>query len=162
MSVQMGTPATAIRAHEELFAYWSGLRRAGRLPSRADLDPGGFRRLLPGVCLIDVRNNPRDYRVRLAGTGLYGVFGGEITGKRLAEIYAPPAVEYWRRELDKIVDTARPAAGYHSLAWRGAAQMTILWLRLPLGRDGRNVDMMLGYDSVVGLSGGEVAGGRAA
>jgi hypothetical protein len=162
MSVQMGSPATAIRAHEELFAYWSGLRHEGRLPSRADIDPGGFRRLLPGVCLIDVRHNPRDYRVRLAGTGLYGVFGGEITGKRLAEIYAPPAVEYWRGELDKIVDSARPGVGYHSLAWRGAAQMTILWLRLPLARDGRSVDMMLGYDSVVGLSGGEAIGGRAA
>jgi len=155
MSVQMGTPATAIRAHEQLFTYWSGLRREGRLPARVDIDPAGFRRLLPGVCLIDVRSNPRDYRVRLAGTGLYGVFGGEITGKRLSEIYTPGAAEYWRAELDKIVATARPGAGYHSLAWRGAAQMTILWLRLPLARDGRNVDMMLGYDCVIGLSGGE-------
>jgi hypothetical protein len=93
--------------------------------------------------------------VRLAGTGLYGVFGGEITGKRLSEIYTPGAAEYWRAELDKIVATARPGAGYHSLAWRGAAQMTILWLRLPLARDGRTVDMMLGYDCVIGLSGGE-------
>lgn len=155
MSVQMGTPATAIRAHEQLFTYWSGLRSEGRLPARADIDPAAFKRLLPGICLIDVRSIPRDYRVRLAGTGLYGVFGGEITGKRLSEIYAPGAAEYWRAELDKIVASARPGVGYHSLAWRGAAQMTILWLRLPLARDGRNVDMMLGYDCVIGLSGGE-------
>jgi len=151
----MGTPATAIRAHEQLFTYWSGLRSEGRLPARADIDPAAFKRLLPGICLIDVRSIPRDYRVRLAGTGLYGVFGGEITGKRLSEIYAPGAAEYWRAELDKIVASARPGVGYHSLAWRGAAQMTILWLRLPLARDGRNVDMMLGYDCVIGLSGGE-------
>lgn len=162
MSVQMGAPATAIRAHEELFAYWSSLRRGGRLPCRADIDPAGFKRLLPGVCLIDVRSNPRDYRVRLAGTGLYGVFGGEITGKRLSEIYAPSAADYWRIELDKIVDAARPGVGYHSLAWRGAAQMTILWMRLPLARDGTIVDMILGYDAVMGLSGGDLSGGRAA
>jgi hypothetical protein len=126
------------------------------------LDPAGIKRLLPGICLIDVRNDPRDYRVRLAGTSLYGVFGGEITGKRLAEIYAPPAAEYWREELDKIVETARPGAGYHALAWRAAAQMTVLWLRLPLAADGRNVDMLLGYDAVVGFSGAEASGGRAA
>jgi len=158
----MGAPATAMRAHEELFAYWSSLRRGGRLPGRADLDPAGFKRLLPAICLIDVRSSPRDYRVRLAGTRLYGVFGGEITGKGLAEIYGPSAAEYWRVELDKVVLTARPAVGYHNLAWRGAAQMTILWMRLPLAKDGRTVDMMLGYDAVLGISGVDVTGGRAA
>jgi hypothetical protein len=162
MSVQIGTPATVMRAHQELFAYWSGLRRGGRLPGRLDVDPAGFKRLLPSVCLIDVQSDPRDYKVRLAGTGLYGVFGGEITGQRLSEIYTPTAAEYWRVELDKIVETGRPGVGYHNLAWRGAAQMTILWLRLPLAANGRNVNMLLGYDTVVGFSGAEASGGRAA
>jgi len=79
MSVQLGAPATAMRAHEELFGYWSGLRRGSRLPRRADIDPEGFKRLLPTVSLIDVEAEPRDYRLRLAGTGLWGVYGGEIT-----------------------------------------------------------------------------------
>ena len=162
MSVQMGAPATAMRAHEELFGYWSGLRRSGRLPRRADISPDGFKRLLPTVSLIDVEHEPRDYRLRLAGTGLYGVYGGEITGKRLKDIYNSASADYWRKELDKIVESGRPGVGHHNFAWRGAAHMTVLWLRLPLASNGRDVDMILGYDAVVGAPSDSFSGIRAA
>ena len=33
MNMQLGAPATAVRAHEELFAYWAGLRQRGALPA---------------------------------------------------------------------------------------------------------------------------------
>ena len=93
----------------------------------------------------------RDYRLRLAGTGLYGVYGGEITGKRLGDVYAPDAAAYWRKELD--IRWWRPAVrGWASTPWLGggAEHLSILWLRLPLARDGDRVDMILGYDVVVG------------
>ena len=71
MSTQLGASATAVRAHEELFAYWAGLRRRGRaLPARDDLDPASIKRLLPTVSLTQVLSDPLDYRLRLAGTGL--------------------------------------------------------------------------------------------
>ena len=79
MSMQLGAPTTAVRAHEELFAYWAGLRSQGRLPGRADINPAGFKRLLPTVSLTDVVGQPRDYRLRLAGTGL-GAMTGATTG----------------------------------------------------------------------------------
>ena len=162
MSVHMGAPAAAMRAHRELFAYWASLRRGRALPGRRDIDPAPIKRLLPSLCLIDVTRAPRDYRLRLAGTGLYGVFGAEITGKPLAEIYNTAACDYWRKELGQIVDTARPGVGYHSLAWRGAGHMTILWMRLPLAANGADVDMILGYDAVVGLTGEGRGGVQAA
>jgi hypothetical protein len=164
MAAQLGASATAARAHEELFAYWASRRQPGRLPARADIDPEGFKRLLPTVSLIDVRSaeNRREYRLRLAGTGLYGVYGREITGSALEDVYGPRAAEYWRTELDQIVDGRRPGVGCHSLAWRGAAHMSLLWLRLPLATDGRNVDMILGYDAVVGLQADHGSGIRAA
>lgn len=152
MLAQMGGAASAKRAHEELFAYWASRREQGRLPGRAHLDPNDFKRHLPTISLIDVlRGPPRDYRLRLAGTGLYNVYGGEITGKRLGEVYAPTAETYWRAELDKVVDERRPAAGFHSLNWRGSSHLSILWLRLPLAGDGFRVDMILGYDVLVGV-----------
>jgi hypothetical protein len=132
------------------------------LPQRADIDPAGFKRLLPSVSLIDVDAITGDYRLRLAGTGLYSVYGGEITGKRLGDIYNTAAADYWRAELDKVVQTRRPSAGYHNLAWRGAAHMSLLWLRLPLAANGQDVDMILGYDAVVGISADTVSGIRAA
>ena len=157
MAAQMGASAAAARAHEELYAYWARLREGGRLPGRDDIRPDDFKRLLPTISLIDVQREPMDFRLRLAGTGLYGVYGREITGRRLGEVYNPAAADYWRGELSKVVEDRRPAVGVHSLAWRGAAHISILWLRLPLASNGRDVDMILGYDAVVGVQGDTAA-----
>jgi hypothetical protein len=162
MSAQLSASATAARAHQEMFAYWASLRRGAGLPGRVDLHPVNMKRLLPTVSLIDVVREPRDYRLRLAGTGLYGVYGREITGKGLSEVYNTAAADYWRKELDKVVDERRPGVGVHSLAWRGAPHMSILWLRLPLASNGKDVDMILGYDAVVGAQAESGSGIRAA
>lgn len=164
MTAQLGAPAVAARAHEELFSYWASRRSGGRIPARADIEPGGFKRLLPAVSLIDVDldGGRRDYRLRLAGTGLYSVYGREITGRTLTEVYNVTAADYWRKELDQVVEGGRPAAGCHSLSWRGATHMSILWLRLPLATNGRDVDMILGYDAVVGMADTAYSGIRAA
>ena len=160
--MQIGTPVSAVRAHEEMFAYWASRRQGGQLPGRAAIHPQHFKRHLPTVSLIDVVPEPRDYRLRLAGTGLYGVYGREITGQRLEDVFATPAAAYWRDELDKIVDSRRPGVGVHSLAWRGAPHLSILWLRMPLASNGRDVDMILGYDVVIGQHSESVSGIRAA
>lgn len=164
MAAQIGASAAAARAHEELYAYWAGLKHGPKLPGRCDIRPEDFKRLLPTVSLIDVKRDPLDFRIRLAGTGLYGVYGREITGRSLEEVYNTAAAEYWRRELSKIIEDRRPAVGVHSLSWRGASHMSILWLRLPLASNGVDVDMILGYDAVVGIQGesGNVSGIRAA
>jgi hypothetical protein len=162
MLVQMGAPASGARAHEELFAYWASRRQSGRLPCRASIHPAHFKRLLPTISLIDVRDGAPRYRQRLAGTGLYPVYGREITGRTLEEIYSAAAAEYWRAELDKVVRDRRPAVGVHNLAWRGASHVSILWIRLPLASNGADVDMILGYDSVAGHTADAVSGIRAA
>jgi hypothetical protein len=154
MAAQLGASAIAARAHEELFSYWATLRRSGRLPSRADLRPEAFKRLLPTVSLIDVvrgEGGVVSYRQRLAGTGLYSVYGREITGMKLADLYNTAAADYWGGELDAVVADRRPRVGSHNMAWRGAAHVSTLWLRLPLATDGCEVDMILGYDAVIGM-----------
>jgi len=161
MAAQIGASAAAARAHEELYSYWSSLKHGSSLPGRCDIDPGDFKRLLPTVSLIDVQRDPLDFRVRLAGTGLYGVYGREITGRTLGEVYNSAAADYWREELTKVIETRKPSVGVHNLAWRGAGHLSVLWLRLPLASNGRDVDMILGYDAVVGLH-GAVSGIRAA
>lgn len=161
MTAQIGASAAAARAHEELYGYWASLRRGSQLPSRQDIQPQDFKRLLPTVSLIDVLQGPLDFRQRLAGTGLYSVYGREITGRSLTDVYNSAAAEYWRAELIKVVEGRRPLVGVHNLSWRGASHLSILWLRLPLATNGRDVDMILGYDAVVGVQ-GEVSGIRAA
>lgn len=160
--MQVGTPVSAVRAHEEMFAYWASRRQGGRLPGRDAIHPQHFKRYLPTISLIDVSADPRDYRLRLAGTGLYSVYGREITGRTLEDVYAAPAAAYWRTELDKVVDSRRPGVGVHNLSWRGAPHLSILWLRMPLASNGRDVDMILGYDVVVGQQAEAATGIRAA
>ena len=116
--------ASAVRAHEELFAYWASRRDGLRLPSRSNINPEDFKRHLPTVSLIDVGLEGVDYRLRLAGTGLYEVYRGEITGKRLEEVYEPTAAAYWRSELDKVVQTAAPV--WAPIPWPGEARRTCL------------------------------------
>ncbi len=159
----MGAQGSGARAHEELFAYWASRRGNGRLPSRAVIHPEHFKRHLPTVSLIDVVGQPRSYRLRLAGTGLYSVYGREITGRSLEEIYNSTAADYWRNELDHVVEDRRPAVGVHNLAWRGAPHLSILWIRFPLSSNGADVDMIMGYDAVIGQSAeSSVSGIRAA
>ncbi|MGH7016806.1 MAG: PAS domain-containing protein [Caulobacteraceae bacterium] len=152
MSVQIGSTADAARAHQELYAYWRGARSQGRAPSRCDIHPAGFRRLLPNVSLLDFDSATGDFRVRLAGTGLRDLFGREITGKRLEEVYGEEGAAYWRGELNGLMQTLRPAAGCHSLAWRGGSRMTVLWIRLPLVDEDGGLAMILGYDAPVELA----------
>ena len=152
MLAHVEPPTAALRAHHELLAYWTSRKAPGRLPGRASIHPQDFKRLLPTVSLIDVRRREgrRDYRLRLAGTGLYRVYGGEITGKALEEVYPGEICAAWRRELDAVVEGRRPAVGVHSFAWRGASHLSTMWLRLPLASDGNEVDMILGYDAPIG------------
>jgi hypothetical protein len=159
MMTQTGGPATAVRAHEEIFAYWASKRDGARLPARSSIHPAHFKRHLPTVSLIDVKSDPRDYSLRLAGTGLYSVYGREITGRTLGEVYNAAAADYWRTELDRIVEQRRPGVGVHNFAWRGAGHVSILWLRLPLSTNGEDVDMILGYDALIGTQGGTIASG---
>ena len=148
----MSQPAAAIRAHEELFAYWSSLRANAPAPPKQRVNPADMKRLLPTVSLIEVAPDaPGDYRVRLAGTGLYNVYGREITGRRFSEIYNTAAADYWRDELGRVVKDRKPSVGVHNLAWRGASHLSLIWIRLPLVTKGSDVDMILGYDAVVGL-----------
>jgi hypothetical protein len=162
--MHIGTPVGAARAHEEMFAYWASRRQGGRLPGRASIHPAHFKRHLPTVSLIDVARTQgaTEYRLRLAGTGLYGVYGREITGKLIEDVYLGPAAAYWREELDKIVESRKPGVGVHNLSWRGASHLSILWLRLPLASNGKDVDMILGYDVVVGQQSEFSSGIRAA
>lgn len=150
MLAQVAAPASAVRALEEMFSYWAGLRQAGRLPGRPDIDPNRFKRHLPAISLIDVRHEPLRFRQRLAGTGLYALHRREITGLELEQVYGDAESAYWRGELEAVVRTRKPAVGLRSLAARDTSGLSVLWLRLPLASDGRTVDMIMGYDAVIG------------
>jgi len=71
-----------------LFDYWQTKCNNGKLPSRQDISPAGFAKVLSMISLVDVheKDGSRQYSYRLAGTGLRNHYQQEITGKTFEQI----------------------------------------------------------------------------
>ena len=54
--------------------------------SRAEIDPGEIKSLLPHVGLVDIERAPLRFRYRLAGTEIVKGYGLEVTGRYLDQI----------------------------------------------------------------------------
>lgn len=134
------------QGERELFDYW--LRSAGtkRMPARSDLDPLKVPRLLPHLGLIDVMDGLHQASFRLAGTRLRDVYGQEITGKRVDEVFAGDRAAYWRRIHERIMRLGRPLHGVVRGPAEGRDHIVLFWLRLPLSEDGGRVDRILCHD----------------
>ncbi len=137
-----------MQGERELFDYW--LRSAGsrRMPARSDLDPLKVPRLLPHLGLIDVREGIERAAFRLAGTRLRDVYGREITGKRVDEVFSGDCAGYWRRIHARILETGQPLHGVVRGPVEGRDHIVLFWLRLPLSEDGGSVDRILCHDVV--------------
>lgn len=150
----------------QLYDYWRSRVSDRALPSREDINPAEFARLLPNVSLIDVEDGR--FRVRLAGTRLRDIYDREVTGKYLDELDWGDKAEYWISAYRRVVENRQPAQGIVRSPRTGKDHLVQFWLRLPLSRDGTTVTMILCYDSFVptmnveGLHeiSGEVAGLR--
>jgi len=99
------------QGQRELFDYW--LESAGQrpMPARSDLDPLKVPRLLPHLGLIDIREGVSRALFRLAGTRLRDIYGQEITGKRINEVFSGDCAAYWSRVHTRVAETGVPAHG---------------------------------------------------
>lgn len=138
----------AFADQREIFDYWQSLAQArGGIALRADLEPGRMKRRLPLVSLIAAEQGaPGGFRVRLAGTGLRDAFGGDLTGRALADFEKTSRLAYWLQALKRVVATGEPSQGVVSLEGLGKPHLVQNWLRLPLSSNGRDVDLIIGYD----------------
>ena len=143
-------------AHQALYDYWRSKCHDGRLPSRDDICPADIRKFLPHISLTEVchetgavsEDGTRDmrYRLRLAGTGFYDLYGTEITGAYIDELPIGAKAQYWERVLGRVVHRAKPSAGVTRPGTPYGAHQAQFWIRLPLSEDGTTVSMILGYD----------------
>lgn len=144
------------QGQRELFDYWQESAGQRPMPARSDLDPLKVPRLLPHLGLIDLRNGADQALFRLAGTRLRDIYGQEITGKRLDEVFSGDAADYWRRVHCRVVDRGFPAHGVVRGPAKGREHVVLFWLRLPLSEDGGRVDRILCHDAAGPSEVGEV------
>ncbi|SEE45812.1 hypothetical protein SAMN05519104_6175 [Rhizobiales bacterium GAS188] len=91
-----------------LFAHWDKLRGERAAPSRADIDPAKLRGFLADVFMLDA--HPwQDGRIRLAGTRICALFGHELKGQRLPDLW----LERERAEVSRLVGAV--TGGMHGL-----------------------------------------------
>jgi hypothetical protein len=129
-----------------LFDYWLQSAASRRMPARSDLDPLSVPKLLPNIGLIEVTDGLGDARFRLAGTRLHDVYGKEITGKRIDQVFSGACADYWRRIHGRVVENGLPLQGVVRGPAEGRDHVVLFWLRLPLSEDGGRVDRILCHD----------------
>ena len=132
-----------------LYTYWQSKRGTRAMPSRADIDPGEFRALLPHVMLVDVVDGGADFRYRLVGTELERHFGRSVTGHLLNELGNGTYLDYIRSLYLSVMIEGVPVYSANSYD-DGRAGFALIAsfkrayrLMLPLSRDDSSVDMVL-------------------
>ena len=128
----------------ELLDYWTGRCGETSIPSRADFDPMDLPHLLPRLILVDVMREPEDFRFRLVGSFFYDHSRKPLTGMRFSDLYGSPERSTLWSNYRSVAQTGRPF--YGEVPYVGPSQRTkrVLHLLLPLSRNGKEVDMVLG------------------
>jgi len=129
----------------QLYGYWLSIRPPPELlPARHDMSPTDIPRLLPWLWLADVHRGRR-FRYRLVGTVHVDAFGSNTAGHWYDEAHPhfqrstayPQFVAV--AERGKVAFYRGPPAFLIHAPWK-----IIERLILPLARNGRDVDMLLG------------------
>lgn len=94
------------------FAYWlSRNRPGGLLPRRQDINPFDITRTMPNMVLLDVLNDPRDYRYRVVGTGIVEHWTRDLTGQCISEIDTQGVGGSVWDSCQRVVETGQPMIG---------------------------------------------------
>lgn len=144
MSLEPRARSTIASARlRQLYDYWNR-RRAGRaMPARADIDPVDIPRLLPNLLLLEVEPGSGRLKVRVAGTAVVDMYGGDYTGRYLDEIEfgdRRPAVLH---DYLACLRSRQPYISEHSFWTRRGVTVRMERVILPLSEDGETVSHLL-------------------
>lgn len=114
------------------------------MPARADIDPVEMpRRLLPGICLVDVVSDERRYVYRLVGTDDVDMRGNDPIGNSVLEGYFGPSAEDALSCYDRVVETRVPLLNSTPFTAPSGKWINEETLFLSLSDDGENVNKIL-------------------
>lgn len=139
---------------QSFYDYWRSKCKAGRLPSRRDIQPEEIPHHLPLTSIVeqDQSSGQNRYRFRLAGTGFWNLYESEIQGHYLDELPIGCRQQYWANIYDNVISKAKPYIGVTQPNTPKSAHLAQFWVRLPLSDNGRDPNMILGFDHLIKLS----------
>ncbi len=137
---------------KDLYAYWDRLRGARAAPDRNDIDPGAIRHLLADCFIVEI-DQACQFPLRLSGTRLNALWGGEGRGKPFLNMWRDADQREIAAAMLTVIDGARPIVG--GVKARADAQnadgvdgsdreLDLELLLLPLRHFGRTRSRLLG------------------
>ncbi|WP_407528245.1 PAS domain-containing protein [Methylobacterium oryzisoli] len=127
-----------------LHAYWNGLRGARAAPERGEIEPGEIRHILADSLILEVEPMQRSAVIRLAGTRLCALFGGELRGRSFGTLWGEnPAADPWRLIEVVVQETVGVVVGLVGVTQEGE-EVDLELLLLPLRHRGKTQARVIG------------------
>lgn len=141
-------------AQQAVYDYWRSKCQGGQLPSRHDIDPMQLKTHLPMVSLTSIcgASGRTRFQYRLVGTGFWDLYNDEVQGRYIDELPMGDRCQYWNRVLNQVLGKGRPSAGVTRPGTPFGNHLAQFWIRLPLSDNGRDVNLILGYDHLIKVS----------
>ncbi|SMF16421.1 PAS domain-containing protein [Tistlia consotensis] len=121
---------------------WETWRGSAALPQRSALNPLALTYCLPNLALVDIEREPFRPRYRLVGTRLVDLWGRELRGRYVDEVYRFPVRSEVLAAYRKVVTTGEPL--YNERLFNlGFRRLGYQRLMLPLTAGGDSVDQVV-------------------
>jgi hypothetical protein len=89
-------------SNRELFDYWNERRGARLAPERIDIEPGAIRRILGDTFMLEASGT--DQLFRLAGTRICALFGRELKGESIFNLWRQSSHDTLAELLTVVVE----------------------------------------------------------
>lgn len=126
----------------ETMKYWEAARAERSVPHVSTIDPTVLpTEALRWMAVFEILDAEKDFRVRLAGTGISSLTGREFTGMLLSEI---PGSEQGRVRMNRCIEEKRPYYTGAPLKWSlGQEHIDYSVLCLPFDDDAGAITRLL-------------------
>lgn len=127
--------------HLSSYKLWLNLGGGDAPPRWRDLRPDQLAPFMPFVMVVDDRDVPGDYRVRLAGSLVDAVLGGSLIGRSVTSLGDENWAVFLTAGIENATANGRPALATRPLIETATRSQRLTTLFLPFSQeaDGRHV-----------------------
>lgn len=127
----------------EGLAYWQKQAAGRPMPLRSDIRPEDIVRLLPHLCLFELRKVPGGFEIfpRLAGSKFEEVFG-PIHNKPLPAVLEPEITERWHGAAATLLEMGAPLRATGQVLHQDKSFIRFEMIMAPLSKTGEEIDML--------------------
>ncbi len=115
----------------DIFGYWNRIRGAEIAPLRTQIEPNAVRHILASLFMLEINKSGR-VTFRLAGTRICDLFGRDLGGSSLSELWAHGNEDIERTAMgvmEHAIPTLLNVTGYSTAGHRTGFEIILLPLR---------------------------------